>query len=390
MNTLVGKKIKMAQVITRLDWSGAPDIIEIICSRLDHSIYDVALICGPTRWPTAKTKEFLKRFVGRSIIVPSLKRNINLIDDLASLLRLYIIFSREKFDIVHTHTAKAGFIGRIAARLAGARLIVHTPHGHDFYGYFGSVGSGFIVILERIAAAFADKIAVLTEIEKRDMLRYRICHSCKIEVVKSGMDFSAFDNINVDVIKKKAEFNIAPDDFVVGTISRLESIKGIEYFIDSAKIVLEAIPRAIFLVVGEGSLRSSLEERARRLGIGKRIIFAGWREDVPEIMPILDVLVLSSLNEAVGRVILEAGAAGKPVIATAVGGVPEIVKNGDTGVLVPPMNPERIARAVVDLLRNEERKNSMGRSAREWIRNNFDEKKMVEGMNNIYRELAKR
>ena len=390
MEPPIKRKIKMAQVITRLDWSGAPDIAEIVCSRLDPSVYDITLIYGPTAWPTGKTKEFLERFQGRSVIVPSLKRDINLIDDLASLLRLYIIFLREKFDIVHTHTAKAGFIGRIAARLAGSRVIIHTPHGHDFYGYFGSVGSGFIVILERIAAAFADKIAVLTEIEKKDMLRYRICHSRKIEVVKSGMDFSAFDNVNVDIVKKKAEFNIAPDDFVVGTIGRLESIKGIEYFIDSAKMVLDAIPRAIFLVVGEGSLRLSLEERARRLGIGERIVFTGWREDIPEIMPIFDVLVLSSLNEAVGRVILEAGAAGKPVVATAVGGVPEIVKDGDTGILVPPMDSEEIARSVVDLLRNQEKRNGMGRSAREWVRNNFDEKKMVEGMDSIYRELVKR
>lgn len=390
MSASAVKKIKMAQVITRLDWSGAPDILEIICSRLDSSVYDITLIYGPTRWPTAKTKEFLERFRGRSIIVPSLKRDINFIDDLASLLKLYIIFSREKFDIVHTHTAKAGFIGRIAARLAGVRLIVHTPHGHDFYGYFGSIGSGFVVILERIAAAFADKIAALTDIEKKDMLRYRICHSCKIEVVKSGMDFSAFEKKNADNIKKRAELNIEPDDIVVGAISRLENIKGIEYFIDSAKIVLGVIPMARFLIVGEGSLRSNLEERAKRLGIRDRVIFTGWREDVPKIMMILDILVLTSLNEAVGRVLIEAGAAGKPVVAAAVGGVPDIVKNGETGILVPPGDSEEIARAVIELLKDEKKRHAMGRAAAEWARSSFDEKKMMDGINNIYKECIKR
>lgn len=389
MGSSTKRKIKIAQVITRLDWSGAPDIVEIICSRLDPSVYDITLIYGPTAWPTGKTKEFLERFQGRSIIVPSLKRDINLIDDVASLLRLYIIFSREKFDIVHTHTAKAGFIGRIAAKLAGARLVVHMPHGHDFYGYFGSVGSRFVVILERIAALFADKITVLTETEKRDMLKYHICDSGKIEVVKSGIDFSAFEKKDVDIIKKKDEFNIEPGDIVVGTISRLESIKGLEYFIDSAKMVLGVIPKAKFLIVGEGSLRSSLEDRANRMGIGNRVIFTGWREDVPEIMMILDVLVLTSLNEAVGRVLIEAGMTGKPVIATAVGGVPDIVRNGETGILVSPMDSKGIGRAIIELLNDENKRQTMGRAAREWVKNNFDAKKMTDGLDSIYKEYAK-
>jgi len=389
MESPVKRKIKMAQVITRLDWSGAPDIVEMICSRLDPSVYDITLIYGPTRWPSQKTKELLKRYEGKSIIVDSLKRDVSLFDDLSALVKLYAIFLREKFDIAHTHTAKAGFIGRIAARLAGVRLIVHTPHGHDFYGYFGSVGSRLIIILEKIAAAFADKIAVLTDIEKTDMLKYGICSSRKIEVIKSGMDFSAFEKMDVDVVKKKAEFNIKPGDFVIGTVSRLESIKGVEYFIDAAKTALDAFPHAVFLIVGEGSLRSDLEEHAKRIGMGDKMIFTGWREDVPEIMPILDILVLASLNEAVGRVLLEAGAAGKPVVATAVGGVPEIVRSGDTGILVPPMNSQEMARAIIGLLKDETKRENMGRAAKEWVKNNFDAKKMIDGLNNIYRERVK-
>lgn len=389
MGSSTKRKIKIAEVITRLDWSGAPDIVEIICSRLEPSVYDITLIYGPTAWPTGKTREFLERFQGRSIIVPSLKRNINLIDDLASLLRLYIIFSQGKFDIVHTHTAKAGFIGRIAAKLAGTPFVIHTPHGHDFYGYFGSVGSRFVVILERIAALFADKIAVLTETEKRDMLKYHVCDSGKIEVVKSGINFSAFEKKDVDIIKKKDEFNIEPGDIVVGAISRLESIKGLEYFIDSVKMVLDVVPKAKFLIVGEGSLRSSLEDRANRMGIGDRVIFTGWREDVPEIMMILDVVVLASLNEAVGRVLIEAGLTGKPVVATAVGGVPDIVRNGKTGILVSPMDSEGIGRAIIELLKDENKRQTMGRAAREWVKSNFDQKNMIDSIDSIYKEYTK-
>ena len=228
MDINVKKKIKIAQVITRLDWSGAPDIIEILCRRLDPSIYDVTLIYGRTLYPSEKTSEFLKSFKGKVTIIPYLKRDVSIFEDIAALIKLYIIFLRERFDIVHTHTAKAGFIGRIAAKIAGTAFVTHTPHGHDFYGYFSSLGSRLVVILEKIAALFADRIIVLTAIEKTDMLKYRICPADKIEIVHSGIDFLIFERVNVDVMKKKAGLNIAAGDFVVGMIGRLEAIKGFE------------------------------------------------------------------------------------------------------------------------------------------------------------------
>ncbi len=389
--SLQGKqKIKMAQVITRLDWSGAPDILEIICGHLDPSVYEITLIYGPTRYPSEKTKEFLSKFRGRIIIIPYLKREVSLFQDLAALIRLYFIFLRERFDIVHTHTAKAGFIGRIAAKLSGARLVIHTPHGHDFYGYFGSLGSRFVIILERIAALFADKIIVFTGIEKMDMLKYHICGAGKIKVIQSGLDFSRFDKVTADTIEKKAEFGIGPDDFIVGMVGRLESIKGCEYFIDAAKIVLGVFPQARFLVVGDGSLRNSLEERSRSLNMEKNVIFAGWREDIPKILPILNVLVLASLNEAVGRVLLEAGAVGIPTVATAVGGIPEVIKDGKTGILVPPEDAKAMARAVIDLLKDKDKRSAMSSAARDWVRSNFNEKRMAGDISNLYKEFAQR
>ena len=384
----IKRRIKIAQVITRLDWSGAPDIIEIICGRLDPAIYDVTLIYGLTLHPSDKTEEFLKIFSGKVAVIPYLKRDVSLLDDLAALIRLYIIFRREKFDIVHTHTAKAGFMGRIAARLAGTPAVIYTPHGHDFYGYFGSLGSRLVIILERMAALFADKMVVFTVIEKMDMLKRRICAAGKIEVIKSGINFSGFEKPGVDVVKSRSEFNIGPGDYVVGMVGRLEGIKGFEYFIDSARIVLNSIKDTKFLIVGDGSLRSSLMERSRRLGIEDNIIFTGWREDVPQIISILDVLVLASLNEAVGRVLLEAGISGKPTVATAVGGISEIVKDGETGILVPPRDSEGIAGAVTGLLKDKEKRRAMGCAAKEWIRGNFDEEKMISEIDNIYRELS--
>ena len=390
MDTEHKKKIKIAHVITRLDWSGAPDIIEIIYSYLDPSVYDFTLIYGLTRYTSENTVEFLKKINERVIFIPQLKREVSLIEDLRVLMRLHSIFRREKFDIVHTHTAKAGFIGRIAARLAAIPLVLHTPHGHDFYGYFGALGSRLIIMLERFAALFADRIIVFTDIEKADMVKYRVCGASKILAIHSGLDFSIFERLKVDVVKKRAEFSLGPEDLVVGMVGRLESIKGFEYFIDSAAIVSRQIPRARFLIVGEGSLHNELAARARGLNIGDKVFFAGWREDVPEILSVLDVLALASLNEAVGRVLLEAGAVGKPAVATEVGGVPEIIRNNETGILVPPRDPAAMARALIALLKDEAKRGEMGRAAKEWVRGNFNDRSMVEKLDEIYKGVTKR
>ena len=168
------KKIKVAEVITRLDWGGSPDMVRIICSYLSPDLYDITLVTGPTEYPTVKTKEFIEKFNPKIIVISELKRNINPIGDLVALMRLYFLFRRQNFDIVHTHTAKAGVLGRVAAALSGRSVVVHTYHGHNFYGYFGLFFSKIIVFIEKFIACFTDKIIVFTPLEREDLLRFKI------------------------------------------------------------------------------------------------------------------------------------------------------------------------------------------------------------------------
>jgi len=179
MSGYAHNKIKLAEVITRLDWGGSPDIVRIICSYLDHNLYDITLITGKTHYPSLKTRDFLKKIGQRTIWVSQLKRNINPLNDLSALIKLYLIFRSENFDIVHTHTAKAGVLARIAAHLAGNSIIIHTPHGNNFYGYFSPFFSKIIVMLEKLLASITDRIVVLTELEKNDLLKHKVTNSKK-------------------------------------------------------------------------------------------------------------------------------------------------------------------------------------------------------------------
>jgi len=383
----INRKIKIALVITRMDRGGAPDIVKSLFDYLNMREYESILISGPTIIPTKDIKNFMDKNRNNIVIIPDLKRNPNLINDTLAFIKLFLLFRKERFDIVHTHTAKAGFIGRIAAKLAGIRLIIHTPHGHNLYGYFNFWFTQSIIILERIASLFTDKIIALTNIEKTDMIRYNICKPSKIAVIRSGINLDIYDKIKVDIEQKKAEFDAARDDFLVGMIGRLDVVKGPEYFIEASKYIAEKLPQTRFLIVGDGSLREKLISRSRQLDLEEKIAFLGWREDTAEILSILDVLVLTSLNEAVGRVLLEAGASAKPVVATNVGGIPEILKDNETGILVSAGDSRKIANAVINLLKDEKKRFEMGQAAKDWINVNFNEKRMVVEIHNLYKSL---
>lgn len=383
------KKIKIAQVITRMDWGGSPDIVRILCENLDTEMYDVRLICGPTAHPSKKTRDFSKKFKDKIFHITYLRGKINIFSDSFALFRLYCLFRKEDFDIVHTHTAKAGILGRIAARLAGAPKVIHTPHGHNFYGYFGQRISKLVVMLEKFIGYITDKIVVLTELEKDDLAVFKVAQPTNIVVINSGLELNSYREVNIDARKKRDELQVEQDTTLVGMIGRLEPVKGPEYLIEAAKLVIERFSKVKFLIVGDGSLRNKLEFRCKKLSIFDKFVFTGWREDIPEILAVLDILVLPSLNEAVGRILIEAGACGKPVVATSVGGIPEVVKDNETGILVPPKAPEALARAIIALLKSEEKRQKMGEAAKNWVDDKFSASRMVERVSNLYSELVK-
>ena len=287
---------------------------------------------------------------------------------------------------MHTHTAKAGVLGRLAAHLVGGLGVVHSPHGHNFYGYFGPFMSKVVIIIEKIMAAITGKIVTLTELAKKDFVAFNIAHQENIRVINSGLELADYRNVDVDKGRKRDELGVGQDTILIGMIGRLEPVKGPEYFIKAAKLVIERFSKVgvRFLIVGDGSLRDKLESGCRELEISNKVIFTGWRDDIPEILSVLDILVLPSLNEAVGRILIEAGASGVPVVATKVGGVPEIVKDNETGVLVRPKDTESMAGGIIALLEDKDKRIQMGRASKDWVDDKFSAETMVKNFSNLF------
>jgi len=381
--------VKIAHIITRMDRGGAPDIVRILFEKLDQEQFDLTLIYGLTVSPSQRSAEFLKSLGKRAILIPALCRAISPFYDLAAFFAILKVLRNEKFHIVHTHTAKAGILGRIAARIAGVKVIIHSPHGHDFYGYFGDLASWFIVCAERFAAPFCEKIHALTELEKKDMLLFKICPPEKIKVIYSGVEVGFLRPSQHLVDNIRAELSVKDKIHFVGMVGRLEPIKGVSYFIEAAKMVTQEMDNVEFLVVGDGSLKEDLKKMAESLGLSAHLAFMGWREDVNTILFTLDLLVLSSLNEAVGRCVLEAQAVGVPVVATRVGGVPEVVLDGVTGLLVPPKDPKKLAEAILFLLKTDDKRRQMSEAGRGWVDEKFSDRVMVEKFVELYRELMR-
>lgn len=384
-----GRK-KIAQVITRMDWGGSPDIVRIICENLNKEKFDFRFISGPTKHPTIKTNEFLNRYKDKIISVSYLKRNINPILDLYALTSLYRIFKKEKFDIVHTHTAKAGILGRIAANLARVPVVVHTSHGHNFYGYFNPLISKLIVWIERVLSLLTDKIVVLTELERKDLLKFKIAKQEKIEFIHTAVELDRYKRLSdSECLSLKKELNIKDKEIVIGMVGRLEPIKGISYFIEAAVSIAQTIKYVRFIIVGEGSLRKEMQAEVTNAKVDELFTFTGWRDDALNIIPLMDILVLPSLNEAVGLVLLEAQGLGIPVVATKVGGIPEVVEDGQSGILVEPANTDALISAIKILILDKEKRISMANYAQAYVKDKYTPNDLVQKLTDIYERLYK-
>lgn len=367
------KKIKVIHVITRFDKGGSAENTFLTLFGLNKDRYDLTLIRGVSRASSMGVAEALAgdanlaalRNAGVRIeIVPKLVREPAMLSDLMALLALIKCFRREKPDIVHTHTSKAGILGRWAAFFSGVPIIVHTPHGHVFWGYFSPWLTQLFILLEKFTAGITDRIITLTDREKTDHRHVHIAPERKFTTIHSGVDLSRFFDASVNTVKIRKELDLPEGAFVAGTTGRLTPVKGHIHLLAAAVKILAIRPDVYFVFLGDGELREELMKYAADSGIAGNVRFAGWRSDVAAVLSLFDVFVFPSLNEGMGKAIVEAMAMGKPVIAGDVGGIPDLVTHGGNGLLVPPSDSVALAEAILDLHDNSDKRIKMGDAGR--------------------------
>ncbi|MDZ4861082.1 MAG: glycosyltransferase family 4 protein [Candidatus Hydrogenedentes bacterium] len=375
------RRVRVAHVITRLCKGGAQENTVQTVKLADRARFDVDLIAGYTREEEPNIEDTALAGAIAIIRVPHLVRNPSPRKDWAAYRELTDIFRNGRYDIVHTHTSKAGYLGRLAAAKAGVPIIFHTPHGHIFFGYFNRALTALYTRLERHAARKTDCLIALTRRGIEEHLAHSVGRPDQWVPVFSGIDLAPFDHAIAQREATRAALGIGPNEILIGAVGRLEPVKGFAYFVDASLLVAEASESARFILVGDGALRAELESRAKPLGT--RFQFLGMRDDVPELMAAMDICVVPSLNEGMGRVILEAGAAGTPVVASRVGGIPEIVQEPATGLLVRPRDATGISSAALSLVHSAERRARMGSAARGHARG-YSLASMVEKIESLY------
>jgi glycosyltransferase involved in cell wall biosynthesis/folate-dependent phosphoribosylglycinamide formyltransferase PurN len=387
---VVSYRSGVLHLITRMTRGGAQENTLATIRGLREKGYEVTLVTG-LAW--GKEGEILSQAIEEKMdlmILPGLIREISVWRDLIVFFRLLHLMRQNRYAILHTHTSKAGFIGRFAGSLAGIPVIIHTPHGHVFHSYFSKSKERIFVRLERWMARMSDHLIALTDSCRREHLDLRIGKPKQWVVIPSGVNPKHFSEI--DVIKKReirARFGILPGAKIAGYIGRLSEIKGAGYFLEAIPKIKEAVPGTHFLFIGDGKERAALEERAKELEIASILHFAGHQEDPSVFLSIMDVLVVPSLNEGMGRVIVEGGFLKKAVVGTNVGGIPDLLKDG-AGVLVEPRRSEAIEEAVIRLLRDSAFAGALGERLYARVADEFTEEEMIEHLDILYRDSLTR
>lgn len=383
-------RVRITRIIARLNVGGPALHIAGLMAGLNPSQFESRLIMGRCGQEEGDMTYLIReQSLTPPTLIPELGRRISPLRDLVTVYKLVLILRRQRPHIVETHTAKAGFVGRLAARIARVPVVLHLFHGHVFYGYFGRLQTCAYIMIERLMARLSDRIVTISESQQHDVVRtYRIASANKVVVVPLGFDLSALVAAKQSA---KARFRslcgLSADAPLVGFVGRLTSVKNPALFVQAAKRVLGEAPEAQFCVVGDGELRQDVERQVAALGIAERVHFAGWQRDMPAVYAALDVLVLTSLNEGTPVTAIEALAAGVPVVATDVGGVADVVHDKETGLLVPPGNADALVRSISALLLDTGRGLAMAQAGQQDVLARFGRDRLIADMEALYRSL---
>ncbi|HDZ76910.1 MAG TPA: glycosyltransferase family 1 protein [Candidatus Omnitrophica bacterium] len=389
------RKIKVLRIIARLN-IGGPTINTILLTRdLNHARFESILVAGEIDRAEGDMTYLAESAGIKPIIIPELCRALNIYKDFIALCKLFALIKKEKPDIIHTHTAKAGTLGRLAGvfynltmrfSFKGRRkcILVHTFHGHVLRGYFNKFFSYFFIIIERVLSRFTDKIIVVSESLKNEILSFGIGDENKIKVVHLGFDLEQFLSIP----------SKSGDCLNIGLVGRLVPIKNHMMFFDAIKLLFlkhgEVIGNCQFFIIGDGELRDKFKDYVKELDIDSKVKFLGWQKDLKKIYQDLDIVALTSLNEGTPVSLIEALASARPVIATDVGGVKDVIGSkiypeiADRGILVKNDDLDGFTDGLVRLLTDSDLRQKLSIRGRDFVRERFNSKRLIKDTEEVY------
>ena len=385
-------RVKVLRVIARLNVGGPALHVAYLTAGLAERGYDTTLVAG-TLGRGEESMEFVADAKGVSIeVIEELGRSISPLRDARAVIRLAQLIRRERPTILHTHTAKAGAVGRAAALLAGGArppIVVHTFHGHVLRGYFNRVATFGFRTLERLLARVTTKLIAVSPEVRDDLVRLGVAPAEKFAVIRLGIELDqrvcSSDDQRTETRRVLGLGRGEP--FVVGWVGRMTAVKRTDLVVRVLRALVDRGVDARLLLVGDGPDREALERLAHDLGVVKRCLFLGYQEDVARFYDAIDVLLLPSVNEGTPVSVIEALAAERPAVATRVGGIPDVVRDGVDGFLVDSDEPDALAERLAELAADPLRRTAMGEAGRARVLERYAVDRLVDDVDALYRQL---
>jgi glycosyltransferase involved in cell wall biosynthesis len=377
-------RYRVLHLITRLELGGAQQNTLFCAAHHDRRHFEVELLAGEGGLLDAEARAIPD---ARVELLPYLKHPVSPFWDAVALLKLRAYFKARRIDLVHTHSSKAGIVGRAAALLAGVPAVVHTIHGWSFNPTQPTWARAGYVALERAAAGVTDRLIAVSAANREAGIAKRIGRPERYVVLHSGIDAEKYRTPRKERGAVRRELGFDDSHTVVGTVACLKPQKAPLDFLHAAAAAHERKADLRFFIAGDGELRPRLEARILELGLQRVVRLLGWRRDVADLLHAMDIFLLTSRFEGLPRAVLQAMAAGVPVVATAVDGTPEVVRDGASGLLVPPSAPEAAARRLLELAEDEALRRRCVEQGRRRVDASFDIRGMVRELDRLYLSL---
>ena len=383
------RPIRVLRVIARLNVGGPALHVTYLARGLAERGYETTLVAGDVA-RGEESMAFVAEWAGVQVVpLPGLSRELAPIRDAIAAIRLARIIRKVRPDVVHTHTAKAGAVGRTAALLTGRRrpVVVHTFHGHVLRGYFGRLGTLVFRAIETVLARATDRLVAVSPEVRDELVALGVAPAEKFSVIRLGLELERRVAFAGDTTEIRRRHGIDADAFVVGWFGRMTAVKQTDDLIATLKALREHGVEARLLLVGDGDDRVRLEELAHQLGVARFCVFLGYQQDVAPWFAVSDAVVLTSASEGTPATLIEALAAGRPVVSTDVGGVSDVVDDGETGFLVPVGDTDALAEKLALLAGDPALRETMGREARGRALGRYAVQRLVDDVDALYREL---